>query len=108
MPVQRYGPGAGTPPPTPSTPELSPAAAGGLGALVLVLLVLAVWGCVSVLAGDRPPEPTPAEVRDERRAVEDERRAVEDMKAYCGLWWDGLMELTDEQAQLCVDTGWGK
>lgn len=105
MSTQRYGPGADGPGDGPPQPELSPAAAYVLGSVVLVVLVLVVWGCVSVLAGDPP---TPAEVRDQRRAEEDQRRAVEDVKVYCGLWWDGLMELTDDQAQLCVDTGWGK
>jgi len=102
MPVQRYGPGAGTPPPTPSKPEPSPSAAAKVfAALALLVLVFLVWGCVSAVTSDPLPERTPAEVRDERRAVED-------VKVYCGLWWDGLMELKDEHAQVCVDTGWGK
>ena len=63
-------------------------------AAVLVAVVI-VAGCSS------PPAPTPAEVREQER----NERIV---KAACAEWWDGLRELTDEQAEVCTTTGWGK
>ena len=62
----------------------------------LALTVLLMMGCVAA-----PPAPTPAEVREQER----NERTV---KAACAQWWDGLRELTDEAAEVCTVTGWGK
>ena len=65
-----------------------------IAAMLIVAVVIAA--CASA-----PPAPTPAEIRKQER----NERIV---KAACAEWWDGLRELSDEQAEVCTTTGWGK
>ena len=67
-------------------------------AAALAAMALAA-GCAS--APPASPAPTPAEIREQ----EQNERIV---KAACAEWWDGLRELTDEQAEVCTTTGYGK
>lgn len=82
--------------------------AGRAGA-VLALLLVGFFACSSIvdtgteIVRDRPTRTTlsPSQVRER----EQDKEIV---KAACSLWWDGVIELPDDHAQTCVDTGWGK
>ena len=62
------------------------------------------WQCAGfVLDSDSEPRsrPTP----QEQRELEQAKRTVE---TTCGLWWDGVLDLPDHQAQVCIDGGYGR
>ena len=47
---------------------------------------------------------------DEGQSDDDAYRieAKRTVETACPLWWDGVLELPDHQAQICVDGGYGK
>ena len=68
--------------------------------IVVIIIIGIAVGCASPPPA-QIPAPTPAELREQ----EQNERIV---KAACAEWWDGLRELTDEQAKVCTDTGYGR
>ena len=71
------------------------------GCLVGLPLYFA-WQCGRVLSdSESRTRPTP----QEQRELEQTKRTVE---TACGLWWDGVLDLPDHQAQVCIDGGYGR
>ena len=70
------------------------------GVVIVGLLVYFSWKC----AGDEP-EPVVRPDPLEQRELEQAKRTVE---TACGLWWDGVLDLPDHQAQVCIDVGYGR
>ena len=82
----------------------APTANKVIAVFVVALPLFFVWRCASAVSDYDPPErsrPTPAEQRE----VEQAKRTVE---TACALWWDGALDLPDDQARVCVDGGYGK
>ena len=80
------------------------AGGGGLGAAAV--RVLRVQQLRRHRHGGRAGPAAPHDpVTESGQEQEEYRRIVE---AECARWWDGLVELPDHQAQVCVDGGYGR
>ena len=79
-------------------------AAAGVALLLFVFFACSNMADTgSELIRDRTPTTTLAPTQ-----VREQEQFERSFKAQCSLWWADIIELPEQHAQICVETGWGR